>query len=160
MSRTVSATATRALFAQETSEAFLCLLHLSHADWAQDFYFVNDKQNHTDASLQEWIGYPFDIKLPDDREDEIAAATLTIDNVDRQIVQAVRQISSPVSVSLWVVLSSDIDDVIAGPFEFSLNGASWNAMTVSGSLEFEPILNIRYPQHRFTPVTTPGLFKA
>lgn len=160
MSRTVSATATRAMFAQETDNAFLCLLKLSHSLWAEDFHFVNDRQNHTDGGLQEWIAYPFDITLPDDREDEIAAATLTIDNVDRQIVEAVRQISSPVSVTFWIVLSSDIDDVIAGPFEFSLNSVSWNSLTVSGSLEFEPILNIRYPQHRFTPVTAPGLFKS
>ena len=160
MSRSASAAAIKAMFSQETDEAFLCLLHMSHADWASDFRFVNDKVNHTDAAAEEWIGFPFDIRLPDDREDEIAAARLSIDNVDRQIVEAVRGISSSVAVTLWIVLSSDIDDVIAGPFSFNLNSVNWDAMTVSGSLEYEPILNIKYPQHRFTPVTTPALFKA
>jgi len=147
------------MFAQQTDEIFLCKLELSHPDWAQPFYFINDRVNHTDAGLTEWIGFPFQIKLPDDRDDEVPLAQLSIDNVDRQIVQAVRGISTPATITLWVVLASDIDDVVAGPYVFSFNSSSWDALTVSGSLEFEPILNMRWPQDDFTSITTPGLFK-
>lgn len=159
MSRTVSESAVRAMFAQQTDEVFLCRLEISHPDWVQPFRFINDRVNHTDAGLDEWIGFPFTLRLPDDRDDEMPLAQISIDNVDRQIVAAVRGITTPATMKLWVVLASDIDDVIAGPYTFSFNSASWNAMTVSGSLEIEPILNMRWPQHDFTAITTPGLFK-
>jgi len=159
MSRTVSEAAVRAMFDQETTEAFLVKLEIDHSTWGTPYRFINDRADHTDGSSVEWIGYPFKIRLPDDRDDEAPIAELSIDNVDRQIVQAVREIQSPPSITLWVVLGSDIDDVVAGPYEFSLNSVKWDSLVVSGSLEYEPILNIRYPQDRFTYLTTPGLFK-
>lgn len=159
MSRTVSPEATRALFAQHTDQAFWALLQFSHADWVEPFRFVNDRADHDDAGGNTWQGFPFEITLPDDRDDELGVAQLVIDNVDRQIVQTIRSIQSPATVQVWVVRSGDIDDVVAGPYEFSLNKASWNALTVSADLEHEPILNMMYPQHAFTPITVPGLFK-
>ncbi len=160
MSRNVSELAIRAMFAQETEEVFLCRLEIAHEDWAEPYRFINDQVGHTDAAMGEWIGFPFKISLPDDREDEIPLAQLSIDNVDRSIVQAMREITTPAVMTLWVVLASDIDDVIAGPYEFSFNAASWDALTVSGSLEFEPILNMRWPEDTFNVITTPGLFKS
>jgi len=160
MSRDVSTQARSSLFAQQTDEVYLCKLKISHTSWASDFHFINDRVPHTDGGGQEWIGCPFSITLPSENEDEMPQVTLAIDNVDRVIVQTLRQLSTPCTVVLEVCLASDIDDVIAGPYEFDFNAAKWNAMTVSGSLEYEPILNIRWPAHDFTPITTPGLFKA
>ncbi len=159
MSRNVSEAAVRAMFSQQTDEVFLCRLKIDHADWDDPLLFINDRVNHTDSGLDEWIGFPFVISLPDDREDEIPLAQLSIDNVDRQIVEAIRGLTTPATMTLWIVLASDIDDVIAGPYEFSFNAAGWDSMTVSGSLEFEPILNMKWPQHTFNSITTPGLFK-
>lgn len=158
--RNVSTQAKSALFAQETSEAFLCLLKINHSTWAQPFYFVNDRANHTDSSSIEWIGFPFSIMLPDEKDDEIPQAVLSIDNIDREIVAVLRALSTPCTVTIWIVLGSDIDDIVAGPYDFAFNAATWNALTVSGVLEYEPILNMRWPEHDFSPITTPGLFKA
>ncbi len=159
MSRTVSETAVRAMFAAQTDEVFLCRLKLDHDSWAYSYRFINDWVNHEDGLGETWIGFPFRIQLPDDRDDEAPLAQLVIDNVDREIVRELRQLASPMTVTLWIVLASDIDDVVAGPYTFSFNAASWDALTVSGSLEYEPILNMRWPAHDFTPITTPGLFK-
>ena len=160
MSRTLSESAVRAMFAQQTEEAFLCRLEINHDSWSTPYRFINDRVSHIDAGSTEWVGFPFKINLPDDREDEIPLAQLTIDNVDRQIVKAVREITTPATITLWIVLASDIDDVIAGPYDFSFNACSWDSLTVSGSLEFEPILNMSWPEHSFTSITTPGLFKS
>ncbi len=160
MSRTVSEAAVRAMYSQQTDEVFLCKLEITHPDWDQPYRFINDRVAHTDGASEDWIGFPFELRLPDDRDDEIPLAQLSIDNVDRQIVSAVRSITTPATIRLWIVLASDIDDVIAGPYTFSFNAASWDAFKVSGNLEIEPILNMRWPQHDFTSITTPGLFKA
>ncbi|RMF45277.1 MAG: DUF1833 domain-containing protein [Deltaproteobacteria bacterium] len=158
MSRTVSSAALNGMLNQTTDEAFLLKLKISHPDFSQTFYFINDQVNHTDQAGQEWIGYPFAVTLPDDTSTEVAEVTLTIDNVDRQIIQEIRAIAGEPTVELWVVLGSDIDDVVAGPFTFSLYGVTWDALTISGRLGFEPILNLPWPADRFTPATCPGLF--
>ena len=159
MSRDVSEAAIRAMFAPHTDEIFLGKLMLSHADWPQPYRFTNDRVDHVDLAADTWQGFPFTITLPDDRDDEIGVSQLAIDNTDRQIVQTIRSITSPPAATLWIVLASNIDDVIAGPYDFSLNAATWDALTVTANLEYEPIMNMRWPQHDFTPITTPGLFK-
>ena len=159
MSRDVSAQSRRAMFAQHTDQAFLCKLLFSHPNWASVYRFINDRVDREDGAGDTWQAFDFDVTLPDDREDEITLASLKIGNIDRQIVQLIRATATPISVSLWVVRSGDIDDVSLGPLEFSFNHAEWDALYVSGDLEYEPILNIRWPQHDFTPITHPGLFK-
>ena len=159
MSRSQSSTAIRAMFEQQTSEAFLVKLKIDHTSLGTPLYFINDMVSHTDGATQEWTGYPFVINLPDDTSDEISFATLSIDNVDQQIVQTMRTLVGPPTVDLWVCLGSDIDDIVAGPFSFSLTNCNWNVLSVSGNLEYEPILNLAWPQHSFTPSTVPGLFK-
>ncbi len=104
-----------------------------------------------------FIHFPFRVTLPDDTE-EAVRATLEIDNVDRQIVQAVRSISSPPTVTLEVVLASTPDVVEAGPFVFELQGARYDAAVVRGELAFEPILDLAVPGDVMSPGLFPGLF--
>jgi len=102
---------------------------------------------------------PFNITLPDDRDDQISRATLTVDNVDRRIVEAIRSIGSAASVMMRIVTASTPQQVEAGPFEFRLSGVSYDALTVEGTLGYEEdFLNVGFPADDFTPQTTPGLF--
>ncbi len=158
MSRTLSPAATRAAFDQQTAEAFLFRLQIDHPSFAAPLRFINDQVDHTDVGGNTWTAYPFALTLPNDTDEEVSQVTLSIDNVDRQIVQQIRAISGEPTVSLWVVLGSDIDDIVAGPYQFSLQNANWTALVVSGTLGFEPILNLAWPAHQFTPDTAPGMF--
>ncbi|MBE0598443.1 MAG: DUF1833 family protein, partial [Desulfuromonadales bacterium] len=102
--------------------------------------------------------FPFDIALPADRDDQISKVTLTIDNVDRAIVRAVRELASAPTVTLEIVLASSPDVVEAGPFEFTLQDAGYDALTVSGTLGYEDILNEPFPAGAFVPAAFPGMF--
>ncbi|MBU0598807.1 DUF1833 domain-containing protein [Patescibacteria group bacterium] len=158
MSRNLSLTARQAIFAQETAEVFLLLLTIDHDDLDAAIRVVNNAENITSNSL-EYQAFPFEMNLPDDTEDALSQVTLTICNVDRQIVQAVRSISSPPTVTLNVILASDPDTVEAGPFEFTMKSADYDALTVTGSLAAEDILNEPFPADRYTPNLFPGLFQ-
>jgi hypothetical protein len=83
---------------------------------------------------------------------------LSIDNVDRTIVEAVRTVSSPPTASLSVVLASDPDTVEAGPFELTIREVQYDALVVTATMAVEDILNEPFPGDLFTPQNFPGLF--
>lgn len=154
--RSLSATARAAINAQETDQVFLVLLTISHSDLAQPIRVVRDHNNITSRGDQ-YLAYPFDVTLPDDREDTITTVSLTIDNVDRSIATAIRTIAGAPDVTLEVVRADDPDEVEAGPFDFKLRDVTYNALTVSGELAFEDILNRAVVKNTFTPADFGGL---
>jgi hypothetical protein len=157
MPRTVSAVARAALNAPQTDQVFLALLTIAHANLPTPIRVVNDMVNLTSRG-DEYIAYPFNIDLPGESEDELPRVRLTIDNVDRQLVEAVRTLTTPPTITLEVVLASSPDTVEAGPFPFTLRSAEYDAFVVTGDLAFEDVLNEGFPAHSFTPNAFTGLF--
>lgn len=110
------------------------------------------------ASGKLYIPFPFQVNMPDEREDKASGVQLRIDNVDQQIVDALRQLDTAPTVSLSVVLDSDPDTAEAGPFLFTLRRASYDAGSVVGELEYEDVMREPIPGHTFTPSDFPGIF--
>ena len=119
--------------------------------------FVNSRENLTHNGEQ-YFAFPFRIDLPDDDAESMPEISLTIDNVDRQIVETLREISSPPTVSHFVVMASAPDQIEAGPFDMALREADYNSTTVTGKLVWEDFLNQKYPAHDYAPANFPGLF--
>lgn len=166
MSRNMSLTARRAMNAPETDQVFLALLTIVHPELPEPIRVVNDFRPKDEQGVrkivsrgEDFICYPFEAALPADHEDQLSRVRLRIDNVDREITASLRSISSAPRVVLEVVLASDPDTVEAGPFEFELVTASFDALVVEGELGFEPILNEPFPADSFTPNLFPGLFR-
>lgn len=157
MSRSVSSTFRAAAFAQETDQIYLLLLTIDHADLAAPIRVVN---NYADvvSSGDTYTGMPFEITLPPDNDESLSSAQLSIQNVDRQIVQAVRDIDSAPTVTLSVVLAASPNTIEAGPYEMTLRDVSYDALVVTGSLSVEDMMNEPYPGDFFTPGEFPGLF--
>lgn len=152
-----SLNALHAMLSDSTDEVFLACVTLDHASMTP-IRVVNNTQNLTRAA-GEFLAFPFEIELPADGEDAVVQVQLRIDNVDRQIVQALRALDSAPSVTLEVVLASSPDTVEGGPFEFALKSADYNAIVVTGTLGYEDeLLNEPYPGDTFTPTNSPGLF--
>jgi hypothetical protein len=84
--------------------------------------------------------------------------TLSIDNVDRQIVNAVRALTGPPTVTVSVVLASSPNTIEAGPYQMTLRDASYDSLVVSGTLSVEDMMNEPYPVDLMTPANFPGLF--
>ena len=165
MSRSISSATRSALYAQETDEVFVLLLEFDNElDNAQPIRLALSNVNYnstcggiyTDAPL--FVGAFFQIELPSETGEDINAVRVAIDNVDQQIVEAVRNSVGKPKVRLWVVLSSTPNVVEAGPFRFRLENATYDNFYVRGELVYEDVVNRRWPQHDFTPHNTPGLF--
>lgn len=157
MSRSVSTTARAAMYAAQTSEVFLELLEIDHADLSDPIRVVNNTEAIVHGG-NTYLPFPFRVDLPDDVEGVISTAKLTIDNTDRQVVTAVRTVSTAPTVTLKIALASSSDIVEAGPFEFRLRNVEYNLHQVSGELVYEDRLNLDVPRLKFTPEHFPGLF--
>jgi hypothetical protein len=158
MPRSLSSAARQAIYAQQTDKVFLALLTISHSDLAGPIRVVNDLVNLTSRG-DHYLAFPFQIVLPEERDDQLGQVQLSIDNVDRTIVEAVRTISSPASIRLEIVIADQPDTVEAGPFDFTLRNVEYDALTVTGTLMYEDILNEPVPADSFTPNFFPGLFR-
>lgn len=157
--RSVSSTALRAMLAQETDEVFLVCLTIDHSSFDDPILVVNDMQPLVRAAGT-FEPFAFDITLPSETEDQVPQVQLTIDNVDRLIVEKIRLISAErPHVRMEVVLASSPDVVEAGPFDFAILSATYNANVVTAVMGFEDdLLNTAFPGDLYTPSNSPGLF--
>jgi len=153
----MSATARAAIYAPETDEAFLLLLTIEEASLSEPIRVCHNTENVTSRG-DVYAAVEFGIELPAERGDMIETVRIVLDNVDRQIVQAIRQAVGRPHVTLEVVVGSDPDTVEAGPFKFDLESAEYDALAVVGELAFDDVSQLRSPAHLVTPWNFPDAF--
>lgn len=156
MARTLSSRAIASGNAQQTDEVWLVLLTISHPELPEPIRVVNNNENVTSRG-NEFIAFPFDIQLPGEDPDLPAKARLRIDNVDRRVVNTIRSITSPPSVTLEVVLASAPNTVEISFEGLVMREVEYDVSAVTGDLVFESIFTepITYTM---TPSRFPGLF--
>ncbi|MBI3441731.1 MAG: DUF1833 family protein [Proteobacteria bacterium] len=157
MSRTVSSLARQALNAPETADAFLVLLTLSHADLDPPLRVTSDAVT-TVSRGNSFAAFPFDLVLPDDQDSRSPRARLVIDNVDRQIVQVVRNLSSAPTILIEIIRAASPDTVEARFVDFKLTSVTYDARRVEGALTVEDFTAEPFPSAIFSPSLFPGLF--
>lgn len=157
MSRSLSSIARRAVNASETGEAFLLLLTISHDELPEPIRVVNNTEDIVSRG-ETYQGCPFEFELPGDDAERVESVQIAVDNVDRRIVDALRQISGAPKVDLEVILASEPDVVEAGPFSMTFVSAEWDAIVVSAQLGYEDVLTEPFPGHAYVPADYPGLF--
>lgn len=158
MSRTISQSALQAMLAQQTDEVVLVALQIDHADMAAPLKFVNDTQDLTRAD-GEYIGFPFQIKFPEDTEDNTPQVSIVIDNVDQRVIKEIRALQGPPDITIEIILRSQPDTPEVGPLTMKLKKVDYNALAISGTISYsEDFLNEPYPKNKFTPKTAAGMF--
>lgn len=141
---------------QNASDLPLILLTISHPSLSEDICVANNKINIPSNGI-DYIGFPFDITLPDSKEDSQPNAKLTICNVSREIGQAIRLISTPPSVTITIV-RQDTPDIIEAQFVgMRLNNVKYDMMTVTADLEFEDLTREEFPSLKFSPSIFRGI---
>lgn len=157
MPRVLSPTAAQAIVARETEQVFLCLLELSHPD-ITTIRIANNTEAvvRTDGTFQP---YPFEVVLPDDSDAGVAPVQLRVDNIDRSVTRALRNLSGVPRCKLRVVLASNpnVDEI--GPFDFRVTDFAYDAMTITATIGPDTdLLNTQVPAQSYVPSTSPGLF--
>lgn len=155
-------------YAQETDVAIIILLTLRTNDLpdairicstpVEKFADLGENVYGCTSNGQRYLFLPFNIVLPQDDKTGAVTAKLTIDNVNRQIVQYARETKSAINVDIQVILSNDLDAVELEFKDFKLTNVSYDAFTVSGDLSVDYLGLEPFPCGRFTPSGFPGLF--
>lgn len=148
---------TTSAFAADTDDVWLVLVTIDHADLSVPIRVVNNTQDVTSRG-DTFTAFPFDVSLPDAREDAPPRARLVIDNVSREIAQAIRTVTGAPSVTLEVIRAADPDTVEMSMPNFTLRNVRWDAAKVQGDLVLEDFTAEPYPAGIFSPASFPGLF--
>ena len=147
--RDTSLTFRQAIAAQETNEVFLVLLHIHSDEDNSNIYVVNDTKQIT-SNEQIYYPYPFEITLPDDNDENLPQAKITICNIDRALVYAIRYYTKPLNVTFSVIMASS-PNIIEASFEnFKLFDVEYDADTITGTLSIKSFLNEPFPGGKFT----------
>lgn len=166
MSRPLSNAAKQAIFAQQTSEVFIILVTIAHETFDNPIRVCSDPfEVLPDAGVRgivsrgdEYVFLPFSIELPVQDDSGVARASISVDNITREIVQYVREATSALSITIEVVLASDPDTPEITVADFKLERVTYDALTVSGEISVEYYELEPFPARRFTPSDFPGLF--
>lgn len=153
--RVHSVSARSALAAQETGEAFLVLLKVTHPELPEPLRVTSDNVETVHGG-EAHKPYPFGYRFPEDG-DVPRRTELVIDNVARELVPTLRSIQTPPTVEAKVVCASRPDEVLATCVQ-SLRNHRANQLTISGELGYEDLLDEDFPADEFLPSSHPGLF--
>lgn len=154
---TLSAGATVAVNASSTDVAFFFLLTITGAPGLAPIRVVNNDENLLSRG-ELYQAYPFQLKLPDSVEDNrVPTLSLTIDNVDRLIMDSVRAQTTPPKVTVEVVTSTNLDFVERAFTGMELRNVSYNALTVTGTLVMADILSVGFPGETYDAVSYPAI---
>lgn len=158
----------QAAYAQETDVAVIVLLTLSTPELKDEINICNvpvEKFSDMGENVygctskgKRYLFLPFEITLPQDDKTGAVSAKLTIDNVNRQIVQYARQTRKAVNVNIQCVLSNNLDYVELEYNDFKLTNVNYDGFIVSGNLSIDYLGLEPFPCGRFTPSGFPGLF--
>lgn len=154
--RTLSQRALESAFAAQTDEVWLMLVTIEHPSIAEPLRFVNNYESVTSRG-EVYVAFPFEVELPGEDAENPGEARLRIDNVDRQIVDTIRTITSPPSVTFEVVLASQPNTVEASFSGLTLRQVEYDALVVTGTLRFEDIVTEPLSV-QMTPARFPGMF--
>ncbi|MEC8919181.1 MAG: DUF1833 family protein [Pseudomonadota bacterium] len=160
--RSISAEGLRDLFAEHTASAMFALVTFYSDDETRYVGVVNNLENVTHNGV-EYIGLPFEFELPSNDDEQVPQLTMTIDNVDRALVDLVRSVTEapPVIVEIIRVTQGGITATELGPMDFSLLNADITAGSVSLQIGYtNDILNSPATGDIFNPGTAPAMFSA
>ncbi len=119
------------------------LLTIEHADLASVIRVTNNGADIVSNS-NTYLKFPFDIELPGDSETE-PVARLRIANVDRMIGDAIDAITTPATVGIGLVLTSDPDVLQTEWAYYQLRNVTRTALEVTGDIVIRQFASEPYP---------------
>ncbi len=157
MSRNITAQTRAALYAPETDDVFVILLTLHHPAMEVPLRVCSGGQEVASRG-ETFVAFPFALTLPEDEDGRAPRARLSIDNVDRQIVAAVRALTSSPQVLIEIIRAAAPDVVEARFEDFRFTNITYDSRAVTGDLTVEDFTAEPYPAASFSPSLFPGIF--
>ena len=144
-------------YKRRTSEVWLPLVSISHASFRSTVSLVGNTERITRRGIT-YRPYAMRVRLPRDTDDGGLDGDISIDDVERTIIVALRAADSAPAVSILIVRAAD---PTVAEFEypdlelkdFSVTGTLIEAVIGVADYRTEPV-----PAHAVTPTLFPGAF--
>ena len=139
------------------STPILTLLTITHSTLITPIYCVLNNENVISNSI-EYIAYPFKFEPPKFRKDGIDPGSITIENIDGAIVEALRTAAGAEEpkCTFSFVLANDLNTVQRTWPSLLLTSAKYTD-TITGSLQYPQLNSEPYTKYYFNDVYFPGL---
>ena len=161
----------QAAYASETERFLIALITLSHPDITEDIRISTDPtariaEYTTDSEViygtvsrgETFLFFPVRLNLPNDTDDGPGEMSIEIDNVHQDYTEIIRELTSPPTLTVELVMDNDLDTVEAQWPDFLLINVRYNATIIAGTLKLETLEQEPYPAGTFNPSYFPGLF--
>jgi hypothetical protein len=158
MARTYSAQYKSTLAKVSGEETPRILLQINHPALTNPIRVINDTLNLTSNGF-EYIAFPFEVTLPDDFENKLPKATLSINNVGKDLMF---WIESTAGGQGSTATFSQVMRSRPNQIEWSISMSLFNVMAtnldVSAELGFENLFAKPAVSIQYRPTNSPGLF--
>lgn len=139
-------------------EVPLILIEIDHEALTEPVRVCNDMQDVT-SNGNLYIGFPFRCVLPDDFENQLPKARLSIDNVGRDLMYWIETTGGGQgSTATFKQIMRSNPDVVEWSIQMSLFNVNVTMQEISAELGFENLFGKPAISFRYTPTTSPGLF--
>lgn len=166
--RVIDADVRAGLESPETPDALLAFLTITHPGLSEPIRVVSDVMDYT-VDGQTFIGMPFDYQLLSDNE-SAPQTQIRMQNVDRRIGMALRQIKERARLRLEIRSSADFDlsqdprteiasSTIYAFDQFELVDVSVDAAEITGRVMLRDYAQETWPGLRATQSRCPALFR-
>lgn len=156
MPRTVSTTFWEALSDAATAQDLHVLLTITHTDLAQPIRVCSDVEDIT-SNGNLFVGFPFEFVMPNDT-DALPIGRIRIQNVDRQMSEAIKGLRKPPRMLVEGVLRSSPDIVEFAYNHLVVRNIQIDAATITGDIGSFDYSTLPYPRTKSNKTTLPGLF--
>lgn len=164
--RSVTTTLKQAVAAQTTDIVFIKLITITAPNLAEPIRVCDDSfevlplagGRGVVSRGEEFIYLPFDLTLPNEDDTGIGRARISIDNVSREIIAAIRGSNGQIGIKIEIVLNVDVDTPEVVLDNFVLQSVNYDALTINGDIAVQYFDLEPFPFQRFTPSTFQGIF--
>ena len=166
MTRELSNTAKAAIFAQSTNKDFIVLATISHPNFTDDIRVADTSYELLPIAGErgvvseglEYVYVPFGFTMPQQDETGISRSKVIIDNTEGRVIKTLRTGDNRLSVTLNIVLNSNVDHKEVSMNDFRLERVTYNRNAISGFLSVEYFDLEPCPAGRFNEADFPGMF--
>ena len=168
MARSISSRLKNIIFAPETGEVFVLLLTIEHPDLSdpirvstdnRDEFFIDDvKTRGTVSNGHYFIYYPMEIHLPNLGEEIVSSFTITIDNINQEIMRSIRSLNTSPTAKIQIVTASHPDDVEIELPGFTMTDVDADNYVISATLTLRVFSNEPFPGGEMLPSNFAGVF--
>ena len=156
MSNNISAQLLAQFYGQSSDDPLLTLLTITHPS-ITTVRLVNNTVDIVSRG-NTYTALPFKIRPPSDDGESRREAELTLDNITLDLIDELRTVTSPMEVTMELVLASMLDTVQLSYEELKIRNISYNKDSIRASLYMDDFLNTEMTSEKYSPSLYPGLY--